>query len=251
MSLRKDKHSRTAALAAWYSDSCVEFAGILLHLAQCTRPDIAQAVGVLARYSRHPTKVHADALRQLARYVAHTRTYGITYGGSDDALALWADANLGGDLDSRRSCTGYVAMLYGGAISWASKLQDTAANSTQESEYQAANAAVRECLSLRKLMPELGVALMGPLQVYGDNQAALCLLKDHREGERVKHIDISHHFTRERVLRGEVHFTHCASEDNLADGFTKALAEPALRKGLLGWGVGCLLRRNRVIPLAS
>lgn len=106
---------------------------------------------------------------------------------------------------------------------------------------------MRECLHLRKLMPELGVALTGPLQVYGDNQAALCLLKDHRESERVKHIDISHHFTRERVLRGEVRFTHCASGDNLADGFTKPLAEPALRKGLLGWGVGCLMRRKNLV----
>lgn len=211
--------------------------GVLMHLSQCTRPDISYAVGVLSSFSRRPSQLHWDTLLDLARYVSRTRTYGITYGGSDVGIQVWSDSNHARCRDTRRSTTGYFSKAFGGALSWGSRLQSTVAASTQEAEYQAADAAVREVLSLRKILPDLGYDVTGPLRVFGDNEAALGLLKDHRENDRVKHIDIKHHFARERVLRGEVQFAYCHSADNIADAFTKPLPRPALLKCLAAMGV--------------
>jgi hypothetical protein len=47
----------------------------------------------------------------------------------------YCDADWGGDVEGRRSTTGFVFMIGGGAISWSSKQQSTIALSTTEVEY--------------------------------------------------------------------------------------------------------------------
>ena len=50
--------------------------GSLLYLSVCTRPDIAQAVGALAKYMAKPTTVHWQAATGVLRYVNTTKSYG-------------------------------------------------------------------------------------------------------------------------------------------------------------------------------
>ena len=188
--------------------------GSLLHLAQCTRPDVALAVGALSSYVHAPSQAHWDALLDVVRYVGHTAHRGITYGGTDAPVEFFCDANFATCLDTRRSVTGYVVVMYGGAVSWASKKQATTAASTQEAEYQACGSATREALSFNKAQRELGLMsadfpLKGPLTIRCDNEAALSLVKDRKEGARVKHIDVIHHLARERVASGEINFLYC------------------------------------------
>lgn len=204
--------------------------GALMYLACCTRPDIAQAVGVLARYMAAPTMQHWAAAKGLLRYVRGTMAMGIQYGGATTGLLGYCDADYAGDQDSRRSTTGYVFLLHGGAISWSSRLQRTVAASTCEAEYMAAAAAVKEALWLRKLAPALGLSA-GTVELRGDNQGALKLLKNPIESQRSKHIDVLHHFARERVATGEVRFAYVSTDAMAADGLTKALALPALQVG--------------------
>jgi hypothetical protein len=157
--------------------------GSLLHLAQCTRPDIALPVGALAAYASAPSEAHYEAMLDVVRYVGSTAGRGLTYGGGDKPLGCWCDANLAACQDTRRSTTGWVVVMYGGAVSWASKKQPTAAASTMEAEYQACGAAAREGLSLGKAFGELALLspdfpMGGPVVVGCDNKAALALCKD-------------------------------------------------------------------------
>ena len=68
--------------------------GSLLHLAQCTRPDIALAVGALAAYGSAPSQAHFQVLLDVVRYVGSTASRGITYGRTTAPLAIWCDANF-------------------------------------------------------------------------------------------------------------------------------------------------------------
>ena len=216
--------------------------GSLLHLAQCTRPDIALAVGALASYSSAPTQQHREALLDVVRYVGSTAERGITYGHTTTPIETWCDANFAACLDTRRSTTGWVVVMYGGAVSWSCKKQPTTAVSTMDAEYQACGAVAREGLSVLKALDELALLcadfpIVGPLSIYCDNKAAISLCKDRKEGQRVKHIDIIHHFARDHVASGELQFVYCKSADNVSDCLTKALARPVFEVCLVGLGM--------------
>lgn len=199
--------------------------GSLLYLAHCTRPDITQAVGALARYMAAPSQAHWLAAKSVLRYLAGTSDQGLVYAADGTTIQGYCDADFAGDIDTRRSTTGYVFRVLGGTVSWSSKLQPTVAASTTEAEYMAAAHAVKEALWLRKLMLDLGIGERAAVIIHCDNQAALALLTNPITSPRSKHIDVAHHFARERVMRGEVNFLYCPTDKNTADGLTKPLAE--------------------------
>ena len=216
--------------------------GTVLHLTQCTRPDVSLPTHALAAYAQAPSQAHHEALLNLIRYLGSTATRGITYGGTQVPVKTWCDANFASCLDTRRSITGWVVTMYGGAVSWSSKKQPTTAVSTMEAEYQACGAVAREGISLLKAFEEIGLLsedlpFQGPLTIFCDNEAALTLCKDRKEGQRVKHIDIIHHFARDRVASGELQFVYCKSADNVSDCFTKALPKVAFEVCLRGLGM--------------
>jgi hypothetical protein len=215
-----------------------ELVGSLMYLAVCTRPDIAQATGSLARYMANPSVIHWTAALGVLRYLAATQDHGILYEPSydSDKIKGYADADYAGDIDTRRSTTGYVFILNGGAISWSSRLQPTVAVSTAEAEYMAAAFAVKEALWLRKLLMDLGKG-SEPIRIYGDNQSALKLIKHPIASLRSKHIDIVYHFTRERAARGEVKFEYIQTDDMVADIMTKPLPENKIEKFRNAMGV--------------
>ena len=194
--------------------------GSLLYLSICTRPDIAQAVGALSKYMSSPTTVHWQVAKGVLRYLAGTVGYSITYSGTSTTLLGYCDADYAGDLDTRRSTTGYVFIMNGGAVSWSSKKQPTVAVSTTEAEYMAAAYAVKEALWLRQLMFDLHLD-PGTISIRADNQGAIKLLKNPIFSMRSKHIDVVYHFARERVARKEVKFEYIRTDDMIADSLTK------------------------------
>jgi hypothetical protein len=94
--------------------------------------------------------------------------------------------------------------------------------STTEAEYMATSEAVREALWFRGLLHELGEP-QGAVQLYGDNQAAIKLTAEAMSAARSKHIDIHHHFVRQRVRLGQVVFSFIGTAHMAADVLTKAL----------------------------
>jgi ribonuclease HI len=194
--------------------------GSLMYLASCTRPDIAQAVGALARYMSKPTTSHWTAAKHVLRYLAGTPDYGIIFSPSNATLDAYCDANHAGDIDTRRSTTGYVFTFKNGAITWSSRLQPTVAASTTEAEYMAAASAVKEALWLRKLFADLDLHI-ACIDIKSDSQSAIHMLKNPVISLRSKHIDIIHHFARERVIRGEVNFSYIPTDAMVADILTK------------------------------
>ena len=129
--------------------------GSLMYLTTCTRPDIAYAVGMLSRYSSKPNQSHWVAAKRVFRYLKGTINFGLMY--SDDSCVLgYSDADWAGDVDDRKSTSGYMFRIAGGPVSWRSRKQDTVALSTAEAEYVALSSAAQECVWMRRLVAELG-----------------------------------------------------------------------------------------------
>ena len=84
----------------------------------------------------------------------------------------YTDSDMAGDLDNRKSTTGYLFTFSGGAISWQSKLQKCVALSTTEAEYIAATEASEEMIWLKRFLQELCLNQMEYI-VYCDSQSAI------------------------------------------------------------------------------
>ena len=201
--------------------------GSLMYAAVGTRPDIAFAVQTLSQFSSRPSNTHWTAVKHVFRYLKGTTDVGITYSGNTNLeLIGFSDADWAQSQADRRSVSGYAFKLADGTVSWSSKKQPTVALSTMEAEYIALSHAAKEAIWLRRLLTELGVISDSPTLVLTDNQSAIAFAHDNQFHARSKHIDIRHHFIRERIDSGDIEVRHCASEDNCADMLTKALAKP-------------------------
>ena len=207
--------------------------GSLMHLMIWTRPDIAFIVQNLGRHLQKSNDEHIKACKRVFRYLKATVGLHTIYG-LDASLGPvfvgFCDADFGGDLSTRRSTTAYVFMLGGGATTWASKLQATVALSSAESEYVAVSAAVQDAIYLRWLFADLGFLQRKPTVIYEDNQGCIALTENPVNHKRTKHIDIRHHFVRERVESGDVALKYVATKDQVADLLTKPLKRVDLER---------------------
>ena len=95
--------------------------GSLMYAQVCTRPDIAFAVNVLGRYLSNPGHDHWVAAKKVMRYLQRTKDFMLIYRKVDDLKVVgYSNADFGGCLDDRKSTSGYIFMMAGGAISWKS-----------------------------------------------------------------------------------------------------------------------------------
>lgn len=209
--------------------------GSLMYLSQCTRPDLAHAVGVLSQHLERPALPHWNAAMQVLRYLKGTVNLGITYDGHKTSLVSGqksfsrpishCDADWAGCKSTQRSTTGYIFTLAGGALSWKSRLQPTVALSSTEAEYRAVTEAGQELLWLRRMMEAFGCVDENPTVLQSDNLGAIHLTTKSTFHDRTKHIDIHYHWIREIVKNGSVKLQHCPTEQMVANMLTKALGK--------------------------
>ena len=191
--------------------------GSLIYAAMATRPDIAQAVGTVSKFNSKPSEAHFTAVKRIFRYLRGTSDLTLRYQRQEDgSLVGYSDADWAGDCDDRRSTTGNVFLMAGGAISWLSKKHAIVALSRSEAEYVALSFATQEAVWLRKLLSELGDSLL-PVVIKEDNQGAIAIAKNPIVHTRTKHIDIRYHYIREAVQNKEIELEYCPSEEMIAN----------------------------------
>jgi hypothetical protein len=94
---------------------------------------------------------------RVLHYLRDTKDKVLVLGGNSSVvLEGYVDAGFAGDLDSRFSTSGYVFYVFGGAVSWASKKQNSVATSAVEAEFMASSLAIKEANWLRFLLEEIG-----------------------------------------------------------------------------------------------
>ncbi|KAI4323677.1 hypothetical protein L6164_023265 [Bauhinia variegata] len=130
--------------------------GSLMFAMNCTRLDIAHAVGIVSRYMANPGREHWNVVKRVLRYLKGTENVALCYGGLDFIVKGYVDSDYAGDIDKSKSTTGYVFALTSGAVSWVLKLQSVVATSTTEAEYVATTQASKEAVWLKMILKELG-----------------------------------------------------------------------------------------------
>ncbi|GMF35414.1 unnamed protein product [Phytophthora fragariaefolia] len=204
--------------------------GSLMYLMLGTRPDLAYLVRECSQFLKNPGILHWRAAKRGLRYLKETLDWCLKLGGAqwsetvlDDHLKAFADADFANRVDDRKSIAGYITQLCESTISWASPTERTVALHTTEAEYMALSLLVQEVIHLRHMLKELKVKQTKPSEVFVDNESARKLANNPEFHSRTKHIDVRHHFVRERVERKEITVTRVAGVENVADTFTKPL----------------------------
>ncbi|GJY39098.1 copia protein [Tanacetum coccineum] len=114
--------------------------------------------------------------------------------------------------------------------------QTALAISTTEAEYVSAGKACQQALWMKQALIDYGICLDDVL-IMCDNKGAIDLSKNPVQHSRTKHIEIHHHFLRDNVQKGNISIEKVASEDNIADIFTKPLKREVFNYLRLGLGM--------------
>ncbi|KAL6420555.1 hypothetical protein ACFW04_014881 [Cataglyphis niger] len=166
--------------------------------------DLMFAVSIVSRYLTELTIEHSVAVKRVIRYAKETAAYSILYDGKNtDRLVTYIDADYAGNINTRCSTRGYVAVLAGGAISWCSKHQSVTALLICEAELMA-----RALRRLSRLF-----------------ESALKLVKNPEAHKRTKHIDVKFHFVREVYENRQVIVDYVPTSQQLADFLIKGLTK--------------------------
>jgi len=167
-----------------------------------TRPDISFAVSVVSQNLNSPCDSHWNVVVRILRYIKGSPGKGLVYSDrSHTNIVGYSDVDWAGDVNDRRSTSGYCVLMGGNLISWRSKKQTVVARSSTEAEYRAMAHATCELLCLKHLLEELKFCELGPMELKCDNQSALYLSSNPVFHERTKHIEVDCHFIREDTFR--------------------------------------------------
>ena len=210
--------------------------GSLMYLMTQTRPDIAISVDILSRVLTTPTKRHLAAATRVLLYLKRTSNRGIVVKRPKDLqltntydllrhlnLLGYVDSEYAGDISTRKSTGGYIFMIAGAPISWASRRQQIVTLSSTEAEYVALTEAAQEALWLKKILVELKLGMLNKIPLFNDNLGAAALAKNPEHRGRTKHIEVRWHWIREVYQQGVIELPYIATGENLADGLTKPL----------------------------
>ena len=202
--------------------------GSIMYAMICTRPDILYALSMTSCYQANLGEDHWVAVKNILKYFRRTKEMFLVYDGKDELIIKgYSDASFQSDRDDCSSQSGFVFTLNGGAVTWRGSKQSTIANSKTESEYIAVNEAATKAMWMRKFNGDLGVvpSIHDPVEIFCDNESAVVLAQEPRSQKRTQRILRKYHYVRQVVADKDIVISRINISDNLADPFTKPLAQ--------------------------
>lgn len=93
--------------------------GSIMYVMISTRPDLVFGVGLVSRFMSNPSREHWKAVQWVLRYLVGTQDVGLVFKKSTEKFSVkgYSDSYFGGDMDRRRSMTGYVFTIGGNIVS--------------------------------------------------------------------------------------------------------------------------------------
>jgi hypothetical protein len=139
---------------------------------------------------------HIQGQEEIPTTAPPPRGFGFT-------MCARVDADHASDTISRRSRTGFVVYLNCALVYWLSKKQTSVESSSFGSEFVAMKQLCKYLRGLRYKLRMMGIPVLGPTYIQGDNQSVLANTTIPESTLKKKNQSIAYHFVREGVARGE------------------------------------------------
>nr|GEV05098.1 retrovirus-related Pol polyprotein from transposon TNT 1-94 [Tanacetum cinerariifolium] len=181
-------------------------------------------------YQANPKESHLVAVKRIFRYLKGTPNLGLWYlKGSGFDLKAYSDSDYAGCNLDRKSTSGGCQILGGKLVCWSAKKQSSVAMSSAEAGYVAAAGCCAQVLWIKSQLANYDI-LYDKMPIFCDNTSAIAISNNPLLHSRTKHIDIMYHFIRDHILKGDIELHFVPTDLQLADIFTKPLAEPCFTR---------------------
>jgi hypothetical protein len=213
--------------------------GELIYASDITRPDITFYVNRLAQYMQDPSVANWNGVLKILRYLKGRPNYGIIYrrAAPTPQFLGYSDADYVARED-RRSISGNIFILQGGAVAWTSSRQTIVAGSMMESEYIALNEAGKTTVFLYEILQTIDPQDRLPITIYEDNEGTRKFAHNPQFHKRSKHIDTRYHYVRQLLDDNLIADEYIKSADMAADMLTKPLRGDRLKYLMAAVGIG-------------
>jgi hypothetical protein len=233
-------------------DICLECSLMSAHLAMPRQGHLKQVLHIFGHLKRHhnaelvfdPTLPAIDEDEFKVRDWA-TSEFGHIQGqeelppnapqprGFGFVMRARVDADHASDTVSRRSRTGFVVYLNSALVYWLSKKQTSVESSSFGSEFVAMKQLCEYVRGLRYKLRMMGIPVLGPAFIQGDNQSVLANATIPESTLKKKSQSIAYHFVREGAARDEWRTSYVNTNENEADLLTKLLPSGGKRQGFV------------------
>ena len=227
--------------------------GMLGWLAQTVRPDVAYAYSRIGQHAANPTTSSMNAVSRAFRYLLDNKyrclraplheqdrpVANITMAlkAQPCAWRFFCDSDQGGNAEQqnkRRAQSGLMVTYNGMPVMWSSKASSVcfaspligeshADTSSAAHEIYAAGNGTQDILGYHYVVEEMGLEFPIPFTLEVDNEAAKIFMEGNAKRSKLRHIDCRQEWVKIIRDRSVCIPIHVASEDNLADIFTKIL----------------------------
>ena len=225
--------------------------GELIFAMVTCRADISFPVLKLTQYNNCPATCHAEAIKAVYRYLNSTIDDGIQFWRprpnksmptmhstfSDDSNYTpfiptesaavetaygYTDSDWANDTSTRKSVSGTVVILAGGAIVYKTILQKTVALSSTEAEFYALTETGKLILYVRMVLAELGIPQSQATTVYEDNRGCLQMTQALKPTKRTRHVETKYFAILHWVQTDQLQIKKIDTSHNASDVLTKA-----------------------------
>lgn len=208
-------------------NTCRKIIGCVMYAILGSRPDMCASISILSRYQSCASTELLTCLKRVLRYIKGTLDLKLVYKRNDCNqinVKGFTDADWAGDNTDRKSTSGFCFKIFNCTVSWASKKQNCVSLSATEAEYVSLSQSTCEACWLKNLLNEIGVCeVEKPVVIYEDNQSSIKISSSIEQPKRLKHIDVKHHFIKEKVKNKTIELKYIPTQKQIADILTKPL----------------------------
>ena len=214
------------------------------------RFDIVYFVFVINRYVFNFDEIHWTTIKRIFRYLKNTLHFRFIFFDSLKFLIDWTNVDWINNKNIRRFIFDYVFNFDNTIIIWFFKRQFTIALSICEIEYMNQIQVVKKIIWFFELFNELNtfnmfinieiffiiyeisklVYCLIVIVIYCDNQKTQALVKNFINHFRMKHMNIQHHFVREKIIEKQIQLKHVFTTKQIIDDFIKLLFRNSFEK---------------------